>query len=389
MSKKRILFISHEASRTGAPLVLLWLLNWLKTAGIEFDVLLLRTGVLEPEFHKLGKVFLWERQNTGIIWRIFRKLLCILKIYRLPLLWQLRRRKYSLIYANTVCSGSVASKLSSMTNCPVIMHVHELDSAICRITGFTECIKHVNCVLAVSEMARNNLINTYHVPPEKIVLAHAFIPDIVTTDPRFDLKKQLGIPPENFIVGVCGSLNWRKGCDLLLPTVKLFFVMNPSSKVTFVWVGGAPEPQVFEELNFDLRKLGLDDKVILTGEVLNAADYMKGFDILLLISREESFSIVAAEANYLGKTVLCFENVIGWTEYACPDDYIAVPYLDIKAVCEAIAEFYSDKAKLESAKRITVARTARFTVSNCAPVIFNIINNQINAHRNGSSQRDK
>ena len=53
----KILFISHDASRTGAPMVLLHLLNWLRInkPGIQVDLLVLSGGNLESELKKYAK----------------------------------------------------------------------------------------------------------------------------------------------------------------------------------------------------------------------------------------------------------------------------------------------------------------------------------------------
>jgi len=51
---RKILFISHEASRTGAPLILLHLLKWLNknTENLQFDVLLIKRGAMADDFRK-------------------------------------------------------------------------------------------------------------------------------------------------------------------------------------------------------------------------------------------------------------------------------------------------------------------------------------------------
>ena len=47
----KVLFVSHDASRTGAPILLLNFLKWLKeNTEISFITLLKQGGVLEPEF---------------------------------------------------------------------------------------------------------------------------------------------------------------------------------------------------------------------------------------------------------------------------------------------------------------------------------------------------
>ncbi len=57
----KVLFISHDASRTGAPIVLLHLLKWVKyNTDVEF-LILLKDGVeLEDRFRVLGETNIWN-----------------------------------------------------------------------------------------------------------------------------------------------------------------------------------------------------------------------------------------------------------------------------------------------------------------------------------------
>ena len=58
MTTKKICFISHNATRTGAPLVLLHFVKWVKQfhPEIEFEVWLMSDGELKTEFEKLSSV---------------------------------------------------------------------------------------------------------------------------------------------------------------------------------------------------------------------------------------------------------------------------------------------------------------------------------------------
>ena len=49
--KRRILFVTRDASRTGAPFLLLYLLRWLReNTKLDFHVVVGRTGPLDSEF---------------------------------------------------------------------------------------------------------------------------------------------------------------------------------------------------------------------------------------------------------------------------------------------------------------------------------------------------
>src|SRR4051812_46277647 len=52
----RVLFVSHQATRTGAPIMLLHLIRWVRAnTDVRAEILLLRGGPLESEFRKLGR----------------------------------------------------------------------------------------------------------------------------------------------------------------------------------------------------------------------------------------------------------------------------------------------------------------------------------------------
>jgi hypothetical protein len=52
---KKVLFVAHEADRSGAPIALLRLLRWLRDASaLEFEILLMRGGALESAFRALA-----------------------------------------------------------------------------------------------------------------------------------------------------------------------------------------------------------------------------------------------------------------------------------------------------------------------------------------------
>jgi len=69
MSKK-ILFVSHEATRTGAPMILIHLLTWIKSnTDLKFNILLLKGGELSSDFENLSKVYHWDFINLDSIKR--------------------------------------------------------------------------------------------------------------------------------------------------------------------------------------------------------------------------------------------------------------------------------------------------------------------------------
>src|SRR5690349_10376697 len=57
----RVVFVCHEASRTGAPLLLFELVKWLvKERGVEPYIVLLSDGPLTEQFKSIAPVFCWK-----------------------------------------------------------------------------------------------------------------------------------------------------------------------------------------------------------------------------------------------------------------------------------------------------------------------------------------
>jgi len=136
----KILFISHNASRTGAPIMLLHLLKWLKSnTNLTFEVLLQHEGLLNPSFESIAKTYTLFKKNG----RLVNKLLNQSDFYRSIYLQTPRVRKlksfikkknFNLVYANTLDIALVLNWLN-LKNTHLITHVHELEDTIQNYIG--------------------------------------------------------------------------------------------------------------------------------------------------------------------------------------------------------------------------------------------------------------
>ena len=111
----KILFISHDATRTGAPIVFLHQLEWLRrNSNFEMHFLLLDGGPLLEKFERLGKVYLWKTklQPANVFQRGVNKVSRLIKpqkSYQEKLIKLLDQVGFELIYSNTVASHLVAA----------------------------------------------------------------------------------------------------------------------------------------------------------------------------------------------------------------------------------------------------------------------------------------
>ena len=214
-----MLFISHAASRTGAPIVLLHFLQWLRRhSSGESSILLKQGGRLRAEFCSAGKTCAyWEldrRVRRNLSQRVLRKAgLAYQEDYCFrPLNDVYRQGDIDVILSNTATNGSILRDLNHL-QCPVITYVHELDRVLARQgrENMDLVLQHtdhfVACSLAVDECLRER----WGVKPGRISILHEFIDTGIDVDPRScDAKRRdLGIPENAFVLGAAGYDTWQ------------------------------------------------------------------------------------------------------------------------------------------------------------------------------------
>jgi glycosyltransferase involved in cell wall biosynthesis len=365
--RQKILFISHEATRTGAPLVLLNLLKNMKEENnYLFDVLLIYGGSLQDDFINLSdKVFTLQKKGFVLF---FTKLLThILKSHAAPALLlnfvenvlnsfqahqysilarKLKRNRYLLIYSNTVCSAKLTSELKKYLSIPVILHVHELEYSIDLFVGhecFLNYISSVDRFIAVSESVKENLIEKYGVCETKILIVYPSSPNLISPcKKKEDILKELNINEKSFVIGSSGTGVWIKGYDVFINLAYCFFKKYPKSICIFMWVGKISESD-YINIKYDLDKIGLSEKVKFIGEKTNPIDYYNAFDVFALTSRVDSFSLVCMESAFLSKPLICFDNTGHVPRLIGKDAGFVIPYMDIEYMASKIYLLYQDQ----------------------------------------------
>lgn len=384
----KVLYVSHEASRTGAPIVLLHFLRWLSARVPEPpDLLLLRGGELEPEFRKVAKVTVLEscRPPASLLDKFLRRVPGL--EHRLLAKWQARvaramnSPRFDLVYLNTTATGLALDFLGAQA-CPVLTHVHELEPTIQHYVGqepFRRVCNRTSRYIAVSEAVRDNLTVNHQIPPDKIDLILPFIqvppyPESGALNQRTALAERLGIPGDAMVVGAVGSPFWRKGIDLLVPLARVIGRKKTERQVHFVWVGGADGSETICQMRYDARHAGVADRIHHVPNTPNVLQWIAGFDALALLSREDPYPLVALEAASLGKPVLCFEGAGGIPDFVGSECGHVSPYLDLDDMARFILLLLSDSRLGHQIGRSGRAKVAAInSVDALAPKVFEVI----------------
>ncbi len=345
---RRVLFVSHEATRTGAPFLLLHFLEWLKEhTDLPFSILLRKGGALEPEFAAIAPTVVLGRETSygsGILERLasifgfggFVEEHALARIKK-----QYARENIGLIYSNTATNGEILAWLRDLGT-PVISHIHELEFLMQQEMDPVELdqmFANTDYYIAGAEAAKNNLVQNHGIAPELVKTIHEFIPtpqhnDTDVMNIRQSIREQLRIPDNAPIIGAAGTSDWRKGVDLFVQLARVTYKQDPGLGVHFVWVGGESKGIHINRLRHDLSKLGLSKVVHFVGAQTNFRDYLASFDIFSLVSREDCLPLVVLEAALLKKPILCFDKAGGAGEFVKNDAGFVVPYLDLELMGE-------------------------------------------------------
>ena len=365
----KFLFITHESSRTGAPIVLLQLVQWLKNnkPQVQCDMLSLMSGPLDEDFETaVHSYFKKEKTKVPKSWggRIKRKLFKPKSIIDI-----VAANDYELIYANTVISLATAIEIKKQQTAKtkLICHVHELSVVIqTKIKNFKEQIHQADKIIAASNAVLENLISNYGVTNKKVNIIYEFS-NITKLHDKRNIKDK-----EDFVVGGAGTVNWRKGPDVFIQVARYLTKMYPSKNIKFKWVGFiSPQDQII--YNEDLRKLGLSEKVDFVGEHSNPLEHYQQFDVFLLSSREDPFPLVAIEIAQLAIPIICFEGASGTIEILTQGGGVIVPYLDTEAMAEAIIRYYDSSELKEKDGKIAQNNFSRFKPELICPEIYSVL----------------
>ena len=385
---KKILFVSHDASHTGAPIVLLHLLNWIKiNTNIDFEILLLGGGGLTNSFEKLSKTYSFVNKkifSKNIIKRLFYRIYfkALNKIYNCnyyesKVLKKVSKNNYDLIYFNTVASNYIIPKLKT-THTKIVSHVHELSWTINALhpKGMSKNITSlVDLFIAPSIVTKENLSN-YNIPNDRIKVFNEFISIQRTSVPLVkssSIREELKFTDTEFIIGGSGFMHFRKGVDLFFQLSWLIQKKLPTADIKFLWVGNI-NSEILQWYFYETNIQHLKQNVFFSGIQDVPQNYFQIFDVFVLTSREDPFPLVCLEAACLGKPIICFDGAGGMTEFVDKGAGFKIPYHNIEEMSEKIIELYFNRDLVLQLGNISKNIVADYDVNIIAPNIYNEIN---------------
>jgi glycosyltransferase involved in cell wall biosynthesis len=383
-----VLLVSHDAGRTGAPIVLAHLARWLAAdGGLRLTTLLPGRGPLSPAFAACGPVVHLDRsppavaRTLGRAGRLVRWPTGYAALFENPAAARRAVADADLVYLNSLAAAPLLRRLGRPA-APVVTHVHELAGAIRRYTTPDDMafIKAVTArFVAASEPVADNLIRSERVSADWVeVIPECVDPpaaDGSAEDARRTVRADFGLPADARLVVGCGVAQHRKGTDLFVRAAAELARLAPDVPATFVWVGRWESRAYRRETLRLVRELGLPAGAVrFVGERADPRPMFRGGDVFLLTSREDPFPLVALEAAAAGLPVLSFAGTGGIPQAFGQVVDVAVPALDSAALAARTAALLRDEGERQTVGRRLDALVRReYVVSACGPRVLGVV----------------
>jgi glycosyltransferase involved in cell wall biosynthesis len=375
--RKKILFISNDGSRTGAPWILLNLIRWLKSHhDLKMAAVLMRNGSLRTDFEQELTTYTWIPTDLNQPERIHKRLVntFLQRGKSDPGKWLaqiIEKEKPDVIYLSTLVLGRYLGSVRQDAHPRIVSHVHELLPSLLQLSGDAMVQRQLDLshkVISCADCVQNGLTKNFHLPQDRCIILPEFIitrPDKKSHDSqendcannqdpqeklgwqKLNIAQERGLP----VFGIGGNPISRKGFDLIPLFLKACRQRFGDEGFLFVWIGCGEGSSPHASLSWDLELMGLSDQIVLFPSVAMASfrRLLSRLQVLTLLSREDPFPLVALEAGLLEIPTVCFKGSGAIAEMADEGACIAVDYLDLEEFAAAVQRLW---AQPEEARRI-------------------------------------
>ena len=206
-------------------------------------------------------------------------------------------------------------------------------------------------VIAVSSRIKAELVERGADAARVTVLLNSIDPDAFRRRPDrvAAIRAEIGIHPDEFVIGAVGRLEKEKRYDLLIDALAALAPKHPQLRLALVGVG-----TLAGALGDQARRLGVSEACRFLGHRIVIASLYHAFDLFVQSSETEGTPNAVLEAMAM-ETPIVATDVGGTRELAVPDTHaIIVPPLDAEALAAGI-----DRAIADPAGRASRAAAAR------------------------------
>ena len=367
--KKTILVVSHDATRSGAPILAL---NLIQQLSSRYNVisLLLGGGELTDDFrlasgslYVADQIHMSDRQLDGVIEDITT---------RYPLTFAI---------ANTVASRRALRALKE-GGVPTVSLIHEFSSYMRPLSVISDVITLSTDTVFSTKLTLESAIRdiwlypstSIHVAPQ----GRCNVPATSRTaasnsqiEKLWSTRNSLPTGKRKFLVIGVGTVELRKGVDLFISCAAIVRNQKGGERYQFLWIGRGFDPDTDASYSVfladQIKRAGIEsciDIMLPTSQIKTA---YQTANLLLIPSRLDPLPNVAIEAMTLGLPVVCFERTTGIAEFLTENglgDQCVARYLDTHDLArKVIALADSDDLRARVSERSRAAAKKEFNMN--------------------------
>jgi D-inositol-3-phosphate glycosyltransferase len=231
---------------------------------------------------------------------------------------------YDAVHSHYWLSGQVGALARDRWGVPLVHSMHTMAKVknaalaagdtpepLARLIGEEQVVEAADMLIANTEIEAKQLIELYDADPARVEVVHPGVDlSVFAPRPQSAARARLGLPIDAHVLVFAGRIQPLKAPDVLLRAVAVLLEESPSlrSRLVVPIVGGPSgtgleHPESLAQL---AATLGLDDVVRFVPPVPQSelADWCAAATLVAVPSYNESFGLVAAEAQATGTPVL-------------------------------------------------------------------------------------
>ena len=359
-TKKTIIIVSHEGTRTGAPILGF---NLAKRLSIEYNIIaiFLHPGSIVDSLRLIGA--------------------CVIELYRFTDVDNLYDMVIKYLKKETAISFAIVNSIASRYILPTLYYykiptitlIHEFSVNTWPHSAMREaiwwsgrCIFSTKITLDDMLSANKDIID-YDIPiiPQgRCDLPFNGTIDQYNSDHIKNILDNKNDSNENnkhhFVVVGIGTITFRKGIDLFIECAAHVKRKAPEVPIKFIWVGKESGSDMDIEysafLSDQIRRSNLESIVSFIGEVSLLKPIYDAADMLIVSSRLDPLPNVAIDAICNGLPVLCFSGATGLAEILEHNglfDTCVATYLDTVDMANKVIKLSESNELRESVSKIS------------------------------------
>lgn len=275
----------------------------------------------------------------------------------------IRSERFDLVHSHGFTAGVCSTLGSFLTRTPHLLTLHETlgDEQFLGLSGFfkkiilTVTLVLISAIHCVSDDARENLLSYFKLLKffkRKVTV----IPNGIGVE-RFlnaetrDLRKEIGLPENSFLIGFLGRFMPEKGFSYLVDALLQMKAKRDLPKQPIVLTFGEEDAFIREEKD-NVSDKGLSHSVFFFPFVANVAPTLKGLDVVVMPSLREACPLLAMEAMVAG-VPLIGANCPGLREVLNNTPAKVISVRDSIALADAL---------IQEMKNPTTSRTKGFAI---------------------------